>query len=75
MVALALRSGWTVRRVRTMIEATVLALGWLMGGTVGIGTVLILLTIGPSVQCGLALFGALPSRDPPSTPPPPRTAL
>jgi uncharacterized membrane protein YczE len=60
MVALALRSGWTVRRVRTLIEATALAMGWLMGATVGPGTIVIVLTVGHSVQWGLKLFGALP---------------
>lgn len=60
MMALALRSGRSVRRVRTLIEMTVLFLGWLMGGTVGIGTVIITLTIGHFVQWGLRLFGALP---------------
>ena len=63
MVALTLRTGWPVRRIRTAIEATALALGWLMGGTVGIGTAVILLTIGPSVQWGLKLFGALPDQE------------
>jgi uncharacterized membrane protein YczE len=60
MVALALRSGWSVRRIRTLIEACVLAAGWLMVGTVGVGTIVIMLTIGHSVQWGLGLFGALP---------------
>lgn len=60
MLGLAVRTGRSVRSVRTMIELTVLALGWLMGGIVGIGTLLITLTIGPVVQWGLRLFGVLP---------------
>jgi uncharacterized protein len=60
MLGLAVRTGVTVRRVRTLIELAVLALGWLMGGTVGIGTVVITLTIGHFVHWGLKLFGALP---------------
>jgi uncharacterized protein len=63
MVAVALRSGWTVRRVRTLIEASALAMGWLMGATIGPGTIVIVLTIGQSVQWGLRLFGALPHAD------------
>jgi uncharacterized membrane protein YczE len=63
MVALALRSGWTVGRIRTLIEATALAMGWLMGATIGPGTLVIVLTIGHSVQWGLRLFGALPSQE------------
>src|SRR3954454_2817693 len=43
-------AGWSVRVVRTGMELTVLALGWLLGGSVGIGTVLFALTIGPNVH-------------------------
>ncbi len=39
--------GHSLRWVRTGIEIAVLALGWLLGGTVGIGTVLYALAIGP----------------------------
>jgi uncharacterized membrane protein YczE len=39
--------GHSVRIVRTAIELTVLAVGWLLGGTVGIGTVVYALSIGP----------------------------
>jgi uncharacterized membrane protein YczE len=49
MVGLASR-GHSVRAVRTAIEVTVLGAGWLMGGTVGIGTVLFAVTIGPIVH-------------------------
>ena len=64
MVVIAMRSGATIRRVRTLIEATVLLFGWLMGGPVGIGTIIIMLTIGHSVQWGLRLFGVLPPSAP-----------
>lgn len=64
MVLLSLRTGWPIRRIRTLIELAVLLLGWLMGGVVGVGTVIIALTIGPSVQWGLRLFGALPAAEP-----------
>lgn len=39
--------GHAIRRVRTTIEVTVLACGWVLGGTVGIGTLLYALAIGP----------------------------
>lgn len=39
--------GHSIRVVRTSIEVLVLALGWLLGGTVGVGTVLFALAIGP----------------------------
>lgn len=44
------RTGANVRVTRTAIEAAVLALGWLLGGTVGAGTVLYALSIGPLVH-------------------------
>lgn len=48
------RRGWPVGRVRTGIELVVLVLGWLLGGTVGVGTVLFALTVGPVVAWSLA---------------------
>lgn len=50
MTGLVRRTGWSVRVVRTAIEATVLAIGWLLGGTVGVGTVIYALAIGPLIQ-------------------------
>jgi uncharacterized membrane protein YczE len=44
------RGGRSLRVVRTAIEVSVLFVGWLLGGTVGIGTVLFALTIGPIVH-------------------------
>jgi len=55
MTGLVARSGLSVRLVRTSIEATVLAVGWLLGGTVGVGTVLYAFGIGPLVQFFLRL--------------------
>lgn len=48
MTSLA-RRGLRVGVVRTGIEITVLALGWMLGGSVGIGTLLFALAIGPLV--------------------------
>jgi len=50
MTGLVVRTGMSVRLVRTSIEATVLAIGWLLGGTVGVGTVIYAFGIGPLVQ-------------------------
>ena len=60
VVALSRRSGWPVRRVRTVLELLVLACGWGMGGVIGAGTVLFSLLIGPAMQMGMQLFGVLP---------------
>ena len=48
---------WGVRFwiVRTAIEVTVLSIGWLLGGTVGVGTVAFALLIGPMVNVTLPL--------------------
>src|SRR4051794_33485124 len=40
----------SIRSVRTVIELSVLGVGWLLGGNVGIGTVLFAVAIGPLVQ-------------------------
>jgi uncharacterized membrane protein YczE len=56
-VALVERTGFSVRVVRTGIEITVLVTGFLLGGTVGIGTVLYALAIGPLVQFFLERLG------------------
>lgn len=46
----------SIRLVRTGIEVTVLAVGWLLGGSVGVGTVLYALAIGPLTQAFLPIF-------------------
>ncbi len=55
MTGLVARTGLSVRLVRTGIEATVLAVGALLGGTVGIGTLVYAFGIGPLVQLFLRL--------------------
>jgi uncharacterized membrane protein YczE len=52
----ARRPGRSIRRVRTVIELTVLAAGWLLGGTVGVGTVLYAVGIGPLAHVFIPLF-------------------
>lgn len=52
MTGLAAR-GMSIRLARTLIEGTVLIAGWLLGGAVGIGTVVYTLTIGPLLQISL----------------------
>jgi uncharacterized membrane protein YczE len=50
MTGLSRRTGRSIRFVATCIQLTVLATGWLLGGTVGIGTVLFAVAIGPLVH-------------------------
>lgn len=52
----ATRLGRSVRRVRTVLELVVLALGVLLGGPLGLGTVLFAVLVGPSMQASLRLF-------------------
>src|SRR5690606_26291666 len=61
MTGLHERLGWSIRVSRLSIEAPVLAAGWLLGGVVGVGTVLYAVALGPLVQAFMPLF-ALPPR-------------
>ncbi|GAA5121875.1 membrane protein [Pseudonocardia adelaidensis] len=65
MTGLSARTGRSVRVVRTCIEVVVLACGWLLGGTVGVGTVLYALAIGPLTQAFLPFVAV---RTPPEVP-------
>jgi uncharacterized membrane protein YczE len=56
MTGLHIRFGWSIRRARTGIEVAVLVVGFLAGGTVGLGTVVFALAIGPLVQAALRVF-------------------
>lgn len=60
MVGIAGR-GHSIRVVRTCIELTVLLTGWLLGGTVGIGTVVYALGIGPIAHVSIPLLAIEPS--------------
>ncbi len=55
MTGLARRTGLSIRLVRTTLELTVLVIGFLMGGPIGLGTVVYALAIGPLVQFFLPL--------------------
>jgi uncharacterized membrane protein YczE len=50
------RWGFRIWIVRTVIELTVLAIGWLLGGNVGVGTIAFALLIGPMVNVTLPLL-------------------
>ena len=56
MTGLNSRLGWPIWACRLTVEATVLLVGWLLGGTVGIGTVLFAVLIGPLVHVALPIF-------------------
>ncbi len=56
MTGLHHRFGWSIRRARTAIEVLVLVAGFLLGGTIGLGTILFAFGIGPVVQVFLRVF-------------------
>lgn len=56
MTGIHARFGWPIWVVRTGIEVTVLTIGWLLGGQVGIGTLAFALLIGPMVNVTLPLL-------------------
>ena len=61
MTGLAAR-GLSIRLARFLIEGTILVAGWLLGGAVGVGTVVFAVVIGPLVQFFLRLFDRGPIR-------------
>jgi uncharacterized membrane protein YczE len=50
MTGLARVTGYSIGPIRAVLEIVVLIIGWLLGGTVGVGTVVFALAIGPMVQ-------------------------
>ena len=59
MTGLQKASGIPIGRVRGAIEVSVLALGWLLGGTFWVGTILFAVLIGPVVAICLNIAGRL----------------
>jgi uncharacterized membrane protein YczE len=57
MTGIPKRTRLSVRAARTIIELSVLVVGWLLGGTVGFGTLAFAVLIGPLAQFFLRLFG------------------
>lgn len=68
MVAIHVRTGWRVGTARATLEAVVLVLGVLLGGPVGVGTVLFALGIGPAVQVAFRVLRQTPVRRPVEAP-------
>jgi uncharacterized membrane protein YczE len=56
MTGMHARLGWPIWACRALVEISVLAVGWVLGGTVGIGTVLFAALIGPLVHVALPLL-------------------
>ncbi|WP_019414698.1 YitT family protein [Paenisporosarcina sp. TG20] len=56
MLILVEKTGWTVKKVRTLLEIVVGIIGWILGGPLGVGTVIIALTLGYLVHYTLIYF-------------------
>ena len=65
MTGIHRRTGWPIWVVRTAIEVTVLTIGWLLGGNVGLGTLAFALLIGPMVNVTMPLLAV--RKAPPAT--------
>lgn len=67
MTGLHARLGWPIWLCRFIVEGTVLLTGWLLGGTVGLGTVLFAALIGPAVHLAMDLSVRWETRRAPGT--------
>ncbi|MDQ0759160.1 putative membrane protein YczE [Streptomyces canus] len=63
MTGLHRRTGRSIRLMRTAVEVAVVVTGFALGGTIGIGTVLYAVSIGPLAQLFLRVFAVLPASD------------
>ena len=59
MVGLQKKTNLPIAFVRAFLEISVVSIGWYLGGTVGVGTLLFAFGIGPAVALGLFLTGKL----------------
>ncbi|MDQ0645450.1 membrane protein YczE [Microbacterium murale] len=64
MTGLHKRTGWRIWIVRTGIEVVIVAVGWALGGNVGIGTVAFALLVGPLCQYFMRVFAVPIGRQP-----------
>ena len=59
MIGLQQKTNLPIAAVRAFLEITVMSIGWYLGGTVGVGTLLFAFGIGPAVALGLFLVGRI----------------
>ena len=59
MIGLQKKTNLSIAFVRAALEITVMSIGWYLGGTVGLGTVLFAFGIGPSVALSLYIVGKI----------------
>ena len=59
MIGLQQKTNLPIAAVRAFLEITVMSIGWYLGGTVGVGTLLFAFGIGPAVAFSLFLVGRI----------------
>jgi uncharacterized protein len=59
MIGLQKKTNFPIAAVRAFLEITVMSIGWYLGGTVGVGTLLFAFGIGPAVALGLYTVGKI----------------
>ena len=59
MTGLQKKTNLPIAAVRAFLEITVVSIGWYLGGTVGVGTILFAFGIGPAVALGLFIVGRI----------------
>ncbi len=59
MIGLQQKTNLPIAAVRAFLEITVMSIGWYLGGTVGVGTLLFAFGIGPAVALSLFLVGKI----------------
>ena len=57
MIGLQKKTNLPIYSIRTIIEVSVVIVGWIMGGVVGLGTAIFAFGVGPSVALGLSIVG------------------
>lgn len=63
MLAVKRTTGLSIRVARVCIELVVVLAGWLLGGPLGVGTLIFAILIGPAIQWGFRLFKVLPHKN------------
>ena len=59
MTGIQRKTNFPIAAVRAFLEISVVSIGWYMGGTVGIGTLLFAFGVGPAVALGLFIVGRI----------------
>jgi uncharacterized membrane protein YczE len=59
MIGLQKKTNFPIAAVRATLEITVMSIGWYLGGTVGVGTLLFAFGIGPAVALSLFIVGKI----------------